>query len=269
MANDLLTEALDRAYEAARAAWPKVEIDRARFEREIAARLDDGASLDALHASDLYLALACAAGDGAALAAFEASFGPEVTRALGKLSLRGADAAELTQRLRHKLFVAAEGVAGRIATYSARGPLRAWLRALVVHEAMSEHRRRGRHEHETDSALGDMAADDDPELAQIKARYAAPFREAFGEALASLSARDRNVLRLVYGEGVTVEQVALMIGVHRVSVSRWLQQTRRDLLEGTRSRLRSRLRLDESELASLTRLCLSQIDVSLDRLLRS
>jgi RNA polymerase sigma-70 factor, ECF subfamily len=269
VANALPSEALTAAFEAARAAWPKVEVDRDRFAHEIAARLDEGASIDSLHASDLYLAVACASGDAAALAAFEASFGPEMSRALGKLSLRGADAAELLQRLRHKLFVGAEGVSGRIATYSARGPLRAWLRALVVHEAMSEHRRRGRHEHETDSALGDMAADDDPELAQIKARYAAPFREAFGEALASLSARDRNVLRLVYGEGVTVEQVALMIGVHRVSVSRWLQQTRRELLEGTRDRLRDRLRLNESELASLTRLCLSQIDVSLDRLLRT
>src|SRR5262249_2947896 len=146
--------------------------------------------------------------------------------------------------------------------------LRAWLRALVVHEAMSEHRRRGRHQHETDSVLGDKAADDDPELAQIKARYAGPFREAFSEALASLSARDRNVLRLVYADGVSVEEVGLIYGVHRVSVSRWLQQTRRELLEGTRARLRERLRLDEAELASLTRLCLSQIDVSLDRLLR-
>lgn len=259
---------MTRAFEAARAAWPTIEVDRPRFEREATARLEGGASLDALHASDLYLAIACAAGDAAALAAFEATLGPEITRALGKLSLRGPDAAELTQRLRHKLFVAEAGAAGRIATYSARGPLRAWLRALVVHEAMSEHRRRGRHEHETDSALGEMAADDDPELAQIKARYAAPFREAFGEALTALSPRDRNVLRLVYREGVTVEQVALMYGVHRVSVSRWLQDTRRELLEGTRGRLRDRLRLDESELASLTRLCLSQIDVSLDRLLR-
>lgn len=257
-----------RAHAAARAAWPKVSVDGARFAAEVEARLGDGVALEALHAGDLYLAVACAAGDAAALACFEEAFGPEITRALGKLSLRGPDADELQQRLRHKLFVAEGGASGRIASYSARGPLRAWLRAMVVHEALSEHRRRGREDHETDSVLGDLAADDDPELAQIKARYAAPFREAFGEALAGLSPRDRNVLRLVYGEGVTVEQVALMYGVHRVSISRWLQQTRRDLLEGTRARLRERLHLDESELLSLTRLCLSQIDVSLDRLLR-
>lgn len=262
-------EVMDRAYAAAQSAWPKVRVDRARFAAGAAARMGDGVGLESLHASDLYLALACASGDAAALSCFEEAFGPEVTRALGKLSLRGPDAAEMAQRLRHKLFVAEGGAEGRIAAYSARGPLRAWLRAMVVHEALSEHRRRGREDHETDSAIGDLAADDDPELAQIKARYAAPFRQAFSDALGGLSPRDRNVLRLVYGEGVTVEQVAQMYGVHRVSISRWLQQTRRDLLEGTRARLRERLHLDEAELRSLTRLCLSQIDVSLDRLLNA
>lgn len=267
MPSDVAGDVIHRALSEARAAWPKIAVDRARFEREIAARLDGG-TIDALHTADLYLAIACADGDAAALAAFEEALGPEITRALGKLSLRGPEAAELHQRLRHKLFVATEGAAGRIATYSGRGPLRAWVRALVVHEALSEHRRRGREQHETDSAIGEMATDDDPELAQIRARYAAPFREAFGEALGTLPPRDRNVLRLVYGEGLTVEQVALMYGVHRVSVSRWLQQTRGSLLEGTRARLRDRLKLDDAELASLTRLCLSQIDVSLDRLLK-
>jgi RNA polymerase sigma-70 factor (ECF subfamily) len=85
--------------------------------------------------------------------------------------------------------------------------------------------------------------------------------------MAALPARDRNVLRLVYGEGLSVEQVAVLYQVHRVSVSRWLGATRRELLEQTRARLRERLRLDDAEMASLTRLCLSQIDVSLDRIL--
>lgn len=267
MASDDPGEAVGGAFATARAAWPGVEVERARFAEEVRARLADAGSLAALHTTDLYLAVACAAGDAAALAAFEEKLGPEVRRALGTLSVRGPAADELHQRLRYKLFVAAEGASGRVATYSARGPLRAWQRALVVHEALSEHRRQGRERRETDSALTELAADDDPELAQIRARYAAPFRAAFGEALAGLSPRDRNVLRLVYTEGLTVEQVALTYGVHRVSVSRWLGQTRRDLLEGTRARLRAQLELDESELASLTRLCLSQIDVSLDRLL--
>jgi RNA polymerase sigma-70 factor (ECF subfamily) len=273
------------AFAAAQAANPGVILDPARFAARIGAELAEGAPLDGLHTNDLYLALACAAGDAAALARFEAQYAPEIERALARLRLRGPAAEEIHQRLRHKLFVAADGAghdgaasgpkpragkAGaepRIVSYSGRGPLRAWLRALVAHEALSEHRRRGREDHETDSVIGELAAGDDPELAEVRARYAAPFRDAFRDALASLPARDRNVLRLVYTEGLSVEQVAILYNVHRVSVSRWLGATRKSLLEETRARLRDRLRVDDAELASLTRLCLSQIDVSLDRLL--
>ncbi len=258
--------AVDRAFAAAQAANPGVSLDPARFAARLAAEIGAG-PLDGLHTNDLYLALACATGDAAALARFEATYAPEIARALARLGLRGPAAEEIHQRLRHKLFVAEEGAEPRVASYSGRGPLRAWLRALVAHEALSEHRRRGREDHETDSKLGDRAAGDDPELAEIRARYAAPFRDAFRDALAALPPRDRNVLRLVYTEGLSVEQVAILYNVHRVSVSRWLGATRKALLEETRGRLRDRLRLDDAELASLTRLCLSQIDVSLDRLL--
>ncbi|APR76139.1 putative DNA-binding regulatory protein [Minicystis rosea] len=255
--------AIARAVEVARTAWPNLAVDADLLRR----RLIDGGDAALPHAADLALALACAAGNAAALAAFEAQLGPDIERALGKLRIHGAASADLRQRLRYKLFVAAGDVEPKIAAYSGKGPLRAWLRALVVHEALSDHRRRARDVHETDSVLGGLAADDDPELDQIRTRYAGPFREAFGAALQSLSPRDRNVLRLVYTDGLGVEQVASMYGVHRVSVSRWLGQTRKDLLDRTRERLRDRLGLGESELRSLTRLCLSQIDVSLDRLL--
>jgi RNA polymerase sigma-70 factor (ECF subfamily) len=269
-AGALPAEALARAYEAARAARPGIEVDRARFERHLRARVEGpgGVPLDAIHIGDLHLALAFAAGDRAALDAFERELWPDVRRALSRLRLGAAAEDELAQRIRYKLFVAEEGAEPRILAYSGKGPLRAWLRSLTVHEALSEHRRRGRDRHDTDSALGDLAAGDDPELDEMRTRYAAPFREAFQGALASLSPRERNVLRLVYAEGLSVEQVALMYGVHRVSVSRWLGQTRKDLFERTRASLRERLRVNESELGSLTRLCLSQIDVSLDRLLR-
>jgi RNA polymerase sigma-70 factor (ECF subfamily) len=254
-------------FAAGRAAWPALSVEPARFARMIAAALDAGADVSSVHAGDLYLAAACASGEDAAIRAFDAHFAPDIPRALQKLGLRGAEVDEVQQSLRSRLFVADAGSEPKIASYSGRGPLRAWLRALVAHEAMSEHRRRARTRHETDSALGELAADDDPELAEVRARYAGPFREAFAEALAALSPRDRNVLRLVYTDGLAVDEVARVYDVHRVSVSRWLGQIRKDLLDGTRALLRARLALDDAELASLTRLCLSRIDVSLDRLL--
>lgn len=266
MLRDTSAASFEDALRKGRDAWPTIQVDADRFRRHIESRRGE-ASGDGLHDTDLYLAIGCAAGDAASLAAFERYLGPEVGRALGRLRLHGPAAAEIHQRLRHKLFVAEPGAEPRILAYSGRGPLRAWLRALVAHEALSELRRGRREDHLSDSALSDRAAGDDPELAQVRARYAAPFREAFQAALAALSPRDRNLVRLVYTDGLTVEQVAITYGVHRVSVSRWLGQIRAGLLEGTRDRLRERLHLDDSELRSLTRLCLSQIDVSLDRIL--
>jgi RNA polymerase sigma-70 factor (ECF subfamily) len=262
----------DDALRTGRDAWPAIRVDPDRFRRHIEANRA-AAGVGGLHDADLYLAIGCAAGDAASLAAFEQHLGPEVGRSLARLRLHGPAASEIHQRLRHKLFVAEPGAEPRILGYSGRGPLRAWLRALVAHEALSELRRARREDHlhasdsDADSALGDRAAGDDPELAQVRARYATPFREAFQAALTALSPRDRNLVRLVYTDGLTVEQVATTYGVHRVSVSRWLGQIRAALLEDTRSRLRERLHLDDSELRSLTRLCLSQIDVSLDRIL--
>lgn len=252
------------ALESARALRPAVALDAAAFEASVRARAGD-ADPASLHLVDLHLAVACSRGEAAAIAAFEAELGPEIARALARLRVPAATADEIQQRLRHKLFVADAGAAPKIASYSGRGPLRAWVRALVAHEATNEHRRR--RDDASESALGELAAGDDPELAQIRARYAGPFRDAFREALGALSPRDRNVLRLVYADGVSVEQVAAVYGVHRVSASRWLGQIRRELFERTRARLATELRLDASELASVTRLCLSQIDVSLDRLL--
>jgi hypothetical protein len=85
-----------------------------------------------------------AEGDPAAIAAFESHLGADAVRALAKLGVRGPAADEIQQRVRHKLFVPADGAEPKIAGYTGRGPLRAWLRALTAHEALSEYRKQAR-----------------------------------------------------------------------------------------------------------------------------
>ena len=243
-------------YATAKLAWPGIEVDAETFRRRA-----DGEVV----AVDLYLAMACANGDSAAIAAFEEHRFPEVLRALARIRIEGAEADEIAQRVRAKVLV---GPPPKIASYTGRGSLAAWLRAIAVHEALSAKRtekRRG--PHDGPSAIERMAAPESPEMAQLRARYAGPFQAAFAEALGSLAPKDRNVLRLVYLEGLTAEQVGLAYGVHRVSVARWLGQIRESLFERTRAIMQQRLPLAPGEMESITRMCLSQIDVSLDRLL--
>ena len=212
--------------------------------------------------SDLELARAAGAGDTAAIAEIERLSAEDIARALGRLRIDSALGDEIRQHVREKLFV---GPAPKIASYEGKGPLGAFIRAVVVHAAISAKRKQKNHA--GDSALDFLADGADPELARIKARYGASFKQAFQDALATLSARERNLLRLVHVEGMPLDQVSAMYGVHRVSVSRWLGTARTELHDRTRRLLAERLSLDPSELASVQRLCLSAIDVSLARLL--
>lgn len=215
---------------------------------------------------DLALARACAAGDASAIAEVERRAEPALRRALGKLRIDAAHADEIRQAVRTKLFVADGGKAPAIASYEGKGPLVAFLRAAVVHAALSAKRRERRDD--GDSAIAGLAVEADPALAVARATYGASFAQAFRDALAGLSTRERTVLRLVYVDGLSVEEVATTYGVHRVSVSRWLGVARGTLQETTRALLAKRLALGPSEAASVARLCLSDIDVSLSRLLR-
>ncbi len=215
---------------------------------------------------ELALARACAAGDAEAIAEVERRSELALRRALGKLRIDDAQADEIRQVVREKLFVRDGERPPGIASYEGKGPLVAFLRAVVVHAALSAKRRE--RPHDGDSVIAGIAIDDDPALGVVRATYGASFAQAFRDALAQLSSRERNILRLVYVDGLSVEEVAATYGVHRVSVSRWLGAARGTLQETTKALLRTRLALGPSEAASVARLCLADLDVSLSRLLR-
>ncbi len=259
-------EEVRRLHGQALAQRPGIEVDEATFAAALTARAHAG-PLDDLHTTDLLVALGCLSSDPTALAVFEADYVADARRGLARLRLDATTVEEVVQRVRAKVLVGT-GSGPRLASYSARGPLAGWLRAIAVHEALSARRadvRRG--PHDGPSAIERLPLVEAPELAHLKATYALPFKAAFAEALTALPPRDRNVLRLVYVEGLTADQVGLAYGVHRVSVARWLQQIRASLFTRTKRLLSEQLRLSPTEFESVTRMCLSQIDVSLDRLL--
>ena len=110
MPEDLATRvkvAAARIGAAGRAAWPEVAVD----DDHIAARLtervrdDSEARLDELHDADLYLAIALADGDKAALRVFEDKLVPQIDVALRRMRLAGGTADEVKQVLRFELLV--------------------------------------------------------------------------------------------------------------------------------------------------------------------
>jgi RNA polymerase sigma-70 factor (ECF subfamily) len=240
---------------AARAARPDLALDEVAFRRFLRARpgrLEPGARA---HAGDLALAFACTRGDAAALRALE---NDHLARMAEILPARyRAEASEVAQTLRDRLLVQS-----KIQDFTGRGDLRSWLRVAAVRVALNLERRRRREVAlPEDHALEDRAAID-LELAHLKRRYRREFKEAFTAALAVLEPRARNLLRQHYLDGLTMDAVARLYRVHRITVVRWMNDARTSLAKETRRELRARLRVDKHELESILRLIESQIDVT-------
>jgi RNA polymerase sigma-70 factor (ECF subfamily) len=227
------------------------------------------------HEDDLELAFACALGNDAALREFEARYAREIPAALSRLRADAATIDEVHQLVREKLFVARPGATPKIADYTGKGSLLAWLRAVVVRTALDQKRKQARApgsptasgSTDDDPLMAVTSASDDPELEHVRARYQGPFKQAFADALGALEPEDRNVLRLFVVDGLNIEKIGALYGVHRSTVARWIAHARESLVAETRRLLSERLHVDTQEFESLTRLCRSRLDLSLHRVL--
>jgi RNA polymerase sigma-70 factor (ECF subfamily) len=255
-----MDERLRQILERAQALWPGVTLDAQRF----AERLAECEGGETPHATDLYLAAACAAGDARALAAFEANFLSKVGSFISRVDRSAPFADEVRQRLRESLLVGKSGRPG-IAAFAARGALMSWVHVAALRTALDLRRSEGdvRETPDGDAAWADLH----PELNYIQQRYREDFRAAFQAALAGLPAPERRLLRMHFVDGLSLRQIGAIEHLDKSNVSRRLAAIRASVLEGTRAQLRGRLRIDESELDSLLDVMRSQLDISIERIL--
>jgi RNA polymerase sigma-70 factor (ECF subfamily) len=137
-----------------------------------------------------------------------------------------------------------------------------------VHAALKAFRKERRNLPLDDQALQRIASpQEEPWLAQLKQGYAKEFKEAFDQAMCGLEPRERNLLRQNVIDGLSIDEIGSLYGVHRATAARWLAKIRMALLEQTRRGLMQRLRVDETELDSMMRLARSQLHVSIHRFL--
>jgi RNA polymerase sigma-70 factor, ECF subfamily len=247
----------------ARARWPRIGVEGRRFAAFLAERGLEASELADERLGDLYLACACAAGDGAAIAELERHYLSLVPSYLAPLRRSPVLVDETLQRLRERLFIAADGARPRIEEYSGRGALGAWLRVIAVRLLLDAC---------TPSALAarsgplddvELATTADPELGYMKTRYLPYFQDAFSAALSTLTARERGLLRFHLVDGLNIAEIGKIYGTHRATVARWIAACRERLLEETRRALGERLRLSAPEVESMIRLLRSSLDVSI------
>jgi RNA polymerase sigma-70 factor, ECF subfamily len=269
-----LGEYLSGALAAASREWPGVKVDPSRYVGYLAERVPADAedvlvALEELHASDQYLACACAGGDGRGIEAFEARYANDIDAVVVRVTGSKKAREEVLSRLRQKLFVAGPGSEPAIAQYSGRSSLRTWLNVALVRVTLDVTTRNVRELPVEDEILAALPAEGaDPELEHFKRLYAAEFRSALTDAIAGLARRERNLLRHGFVDGLTIDQIGVLYGAHRSTAARWVRAARQNLLTRLRRALVARLGVSQTELQSIVRLIESRIDVSLRRCLR-
>ena len=260
--------------ELAEARLPHRPVARPAFVDRIADTLlanDDAPTLDSVERvqpADLYFACALAQQDERAIAICEAEMMPAVRQSAGRVDSTQAFVDEVSQRVRHRLLVGDGETPPAIVQYRGTGPLNRWIRVIASRIALDMKRADAKVDDESEDALSSLPAPGDPELQVIWQTCATEYKAALSEAFASLSKRERNLMRQRYIDDLNIEALGRLYRVHQATAFRWLKQIEERLATATRSALMTKLAISESQVHSMERLVASQLHLSLPRMLR-
>jgi RNA polymerase sigma-70 factor (ECF subfamily) len=200
-----------------------------------------------LHLRELALARACALGREAAWAQFMAEFrGPLLQAAIG-ITRSSSLGEELANSLYSELFGLTERGGRRwspLETYSGRGSLMGWLRAMLAQRHVNHYRRTHR-----ESPLEDVepVASPAPEAQPVAASELAT---VVSEVLGALDAEARFLLSAYYLDRRTLLELGGVLRVHEATVSRKLkrvtEEVRKKLLKSLEKRGMSRRAAQEA-----------------------
>jgi len=262
---------LTEAVVVARAAFPDLASDvndddvRSFLTEKVAALPDPAIGLSQLRTTDLYLAYACAHNLGGAIRVFETLHFPAVKRTLTRTKLDDDAINEVMAALTEELFFGTQAQARPlIETYSGRGDLVSWLRSIAIRMATRRKKAAGRHV--PTATLADVAADGNPELQYLRRAHAKVFEESLAKVLEALDVRERNLLRQHYLDGLNVDALGQLYGVHRATAARWVADAREKVLDGVKAALSSKM--SPSEIESFLRATRDELGLRISRVLR-
>jgi RNA polymerase sigma-70 factor (ECF subfamily) len=169
---------------------------------------------------------------------------------------------ETLRRLWDKLLF---GQDAKVSEYSGRGPLNAWVRVAAARTALDCCRAQ-QLSWSRQADLSEAIADEGcgPESNLAKMRYAGAFQQALEHALAALSSRDRNLLRMHVVDRCSIDQLGRAYGVHRATAARWLERAKTGIFAAVRQELGlQHTALTDSEFRSLAQLMGSELELTL------
>ena len=219
-------------------------------------------------AGELALAVAAAAGSSRAILELERIHAPTIDATCRRFAGRGHGVDDLRQLLRAKLFVADADGAPRITLYNGQGSLGSWLRVIATRLFIDLGRRKDRAREITEDPNElEIVEAVDLELELVKAEYRGAVAAAMVEAARELPPGERHLLRQHLAAGLTIDQLAAVLGIHRATVARRIARARDTLITRARELVAEKLNIEDRELGELFGLVVSKIDVSLRKLL--
>lgn len=246
-------------------AWPELPAPDARFLEHLHEQIVDAAELAELHVADLFLAHHAQRGEPRAIAALRAML-EELRRPLHRTGAGAQLIEEVLADLPAVLIAPRRAADPMLTGYTGRGPLAGWLRVIAVRTVVDRRRRTGTAV--DDELIAEVAAPElDPELAVLRQRYAAELKAAFSAACAELDPAALLLLRQRYLDGLGIDRLAALHGIHRSTAARRLAAARSDLSASVRRRLLDKLGVGPATLDSIVRLVGSELELSLDRYL--
>lgn len=196
--------------------------------------------LDNLQAADLFLALACAAGNERAWWEFDQQHRSYMERVARHLAKTEIDASEAVDAVYVELYgtrvVDGERVS-KFALYSGRGSLRGWLRTVIWHVVVDQHRA-GHGEVSLDEmtenigegaahasfAIEKRSSEDVAESELIRSRYRAATVASLAEAMASLDAHERLLLKYYHVDGLKLREISKLAENENSPLRDWFQR---------------------------------------------
>jgi RNA polymerase sigma-70 factor len=196
--------------------------------------------LGELQSQDLYLALACAAGNEHAWWEFDQSYRPFIERIARHLASAEVHAEEVIDSVYVELF-GTRVVSGirqsKFATYTGRGTLRGWLRTVVWHGVIDLHRARrdeisvddwSESGGETQDRPGWRAEARGGEGAMVdriaRERYRAVTLAALDTSMSFLDDHEKLLLLYYHVEGLKLREIARLVEEPASPLRRWFQR---------------------------------------------
>ncbi len=240
--------------------WPGVELDPEVFARRCAELRADEQS----DRAELYITLAIEARVVGAAEAFERKYFAGLPAVLTARGATQTEIDEIVQQTRLRLLAPRDDGALPLVQYAGRGQIDGLVRVTAVRAFLNLREKTSREVDQADGWLDDLVAPEleGPGLVALAAAERRDVKQAFAAALGSLASRDRAVLRMHLVNGLGIDPIAKMLGIHRATAARQLTRLKAELVERVRTELAKRW--GESEvLARVT----SRVDLSLERLL--